>query len=550
MTTLLEAPSTALDRAYQAAEARLGRQLTPAERHVDMIQLDRDLNAGKERLTAAIEKEKIRSLRAALDGKPDWRPRVTPEMERVMTQLHETGRRHAERELASMGYPMRMFAEDEDARARDRAREALTRALAQGQPAQRIATLRKALNQLLQAMGLRIRRTVKQGIPGLQAGLSAIARRKIEREMERRVPGSRDIAGRIVSGALYGGLGDVFDRVKDLIPCWEYSAIMDNATCGPCRSADGTRFNTWAEAMRVLPNGGPNPLCRGDGRCRCRLVPCPPGTDPDSGEPEPLIEHPTRLIMRPPELDELRFFRDENPSWAPGAREPSDALIDKIIEGERIIDSAVRVRTTRPIRSFPVVEIDAHPREGGGETVGSFGRFESGRPGAMLLSEPQALGTILHEYGHFLDSVLYNGDGTFAPGTEHDKGYGSGRALLSGAGPHREAFQKLFTAIMATEPMERLVAMRLNPESQSFLTDVGVVYADMEYLDYLLRPHETFARALAAALTEKSGNSSLQFGQDQLGSERAVYPQGWLKRDRIKLVEAFEEFFRSVGWQP
>lgn len=247
--------SELLERVYEDAERRLGRELTRAERHIDVIWIDNVLRTGKAALTVAIERERTRAFQAELEGKR-WQLQVTQEMTRILEWLHETGREIAEDELTRMGYEIgRMYADEDD-------------------PSRRVGLLQRALTLMLQSLGLRIRRVVTNLRPGL--ALDILARRRIEREAEKRVPGSKDIAGRLVSGALYSGLGATFEEHEQLIPCWEYSAIMDNATCAPCREADGRRFNSWAEAMLVLPAGGPNPRCLGDGRCRCRLVPCLP----------------------------------------------------------------------------------------------------------------------------------------------------------------------------------------------------------------------------------------------------------------------------------
>ena len=41
----------------------------------------------------------------------------------------------------------------------------------------------------------------------------------------------------------------------------------------PALALERTTYPTWEAISAVLPGGGPNPLCFGDGRCRCRPVP-------------------------------------------------------------------------------------------------------------------------------------------------------------------------------------------------------------------------------------------------------------------------------------
>lgn len=96
------------------------------------------------------------------------------------------------------------------------------------------------------------------------------------------IPGALDVASRMVSGTLFQGLGDTFDKHTDELDTqvgggggsgWEYTAVMDGATCDVCATWDGTTFDTWEEIAGPsgpLPDGGPNEDCLGTDRCRCR----------------------------------------------------------------------------------------------------------------------------------------------------------------------------------------------------------------------------------------------------------------------------------------
>ena len=137
-----------------------------------------------------------------------------------------------------------------------------------------------------------------------EASGSRFARGEISDELldklDRRIPGARDFASRVISGLLIGGAGEIYEANSDLFPCFIYSAVMDAATCEVCRSFDGRRYRTWVEGEVDLPGGGPNPRCLGDGRCRCRLVPCAPG---ETVEDVPEQEHV--------ELTETDLIREE-----------------------------------------------------------------------------------------------------------------------------------------------------------------------------------------------------------------------------------------------
>ena len=114
-----------------------------------------------------------------------------------------------------------------------------------------------------------------------------------------RVPGARDVASRVVSTALIDGMGQTWDENEDLVRVWEYTAVLDRATCDRCRPLDGKRYDSWKAAQEDLPGGGPNPRCRGGGRCRCRLVPADTGevgqNAPEEPPVEPVIDEPAHV---------------------------------------------------------------------------------------------------------------------------------------------------------------------------------------------------------------------------------------------------------------
>jgi hypothetical protein len=253
--------TAAYEQATRAAiELRRGRPLTLAERNIEIAQLNRDLNDGKHALRRAIEREQRRAVRrwvrSGFLGQP--RIRVTPEMRGLLAELHDKGRRHGERELERAGYSNRRYA--------SRRRPKLTAAAAK-------------LQQLLYPLNARLERAA------LGLDLGGLAQERIVGALAQ-VPGALDVAGRMVSGAMYGGLGEAFDRASEQVDAqpepgqgggngWEYTAVMDDATCDPCASAEGTTYETWDEAQDDLPDGGPNPECDGEERCRCRLAPVP-----------------------------------------------------------------------------------------------------------------------------------------------------------------------------------------------------------------------------------------------------------------------------------
>jgi hypothetical protein len=229
-------------------ERVVGRELRPAERVIDVIRIDRELNEAKDQVEQAIRAEMLKATRRWLRG-ATWRPHltVTPAMRGPLRRLARFGRDEARAELARLGVRSHVaFDPDPSVPGLDE----LFDTIAAGLPG-----LSLRIQQDLVAADL------------TDASTLAVARALL------RVPGARDIASRVVSSALMDGMGAVFEDAGDLVSGWEWSAVLDSGTCGPCDAGDGTQYRTWGEAQADLPNGGPAVVCDGGGRCRCRLVP-------------------------------------------------------------------------------------------------------------------------------------------------------------------------------------------------------------------------------------------------------------------------------------
>lgn len=96
----LREPTTDAEQqlAIFAAEARLGRKLTAAEKRIDIVAIDRDLKNGKAELHAAIQAEQRRAIE-------EWTRtghlilRVTDRMMTALGDLYDAGAEHAAHEL-------------------------------------------------------------------------------------------------------------------------------------------------------------------------------------------------------------------------------------------------------------------------------------------------------------------------------------------------------------------------------------------------------------------------------------------------------------------
>lgn len=234
-------------------EQAIGRPLREAEKAIDVELLDAAMNEAKDELEAAIRDEML--AKAKIWQRRGYLPalELTVEMSRPLEALYELGRVEAYNELIRLRYnPTRSFA---------------SRRLRHGD----LDPLRDRVRGALP--GIRVR--TERGL--VEADFSGASSAALASAMQR-IPGARAIASDVVSTALTTGLGATFDENADLIKCWEYTAVMDAATCVSCRVMDGTKYRTLTELYAVLPNFGPNPLCLGGGRCRCRAVPCVPNT--------------------------------------------------------------------------------------------------------------------------------------------------------------------------------------------------------------------------------------------------------------------------------
>jgi hypothetical protein len=234
-------------RTIAACEERLRRPLSLAEQRVDLLALDEALKYGKSRLYIEIEHEKRRAIEDYVASGVIPSMRYTAQMDDLLSALFAFGQKQAAEELRAMGVPVRAaYAVNESAK---------------------IDQARRRLLALFGKMELRIADETHAAMDADMVGAALID------AVERAVPGALDAAGSVISTALYGGFGNVFDDHADLIARWEYSAVMDGATCDACAELDGSTYDSWDAIQEVLPDGGPNPECYGEGRCRCRAVP-------------------------------------------------------------------------------------------------------------------------------------------------------------------------------------------------------------------------------------------------------------------------------------
>lgn len=241
---------------HRLVEQAIGRPLRQAEQAIDILKLDHALELAKNQVEQAVLVEQARAIRDSVRTRQPVRLRLTASMVKPLSTLFDLGITEALAELDRLG-----VTGARDPRA--------TRAFETG------PELPLPLNDLLDVFTRHLG-AISVRVDGelVAADLSATQRAIVTALL--RVPGARDLASRVVSAAMFGGMGQTWDENEDLVGGWERTAVLDAGTCHPCASSDGRRYPTWEAAQVDLPNGGPALNCLGQGRCRCRLVPIGP----------------------------------------------------------------------------------------------------------------------------------------------------------------------------------------------------------------------------------------------------------------------------------
>jgi hypothetical protein len=420
-------------------------------------------------------------------------------MDVVLADLRKAGQRHALAEIRRLGIEPRA-----------------SRLYADELPGS-IAQLRVFLQQLLGAIRVRVLRGTPEAV-GYQIR-SRISKELIE-QVERKIPGVRDAASRLVSGGFTAGLADVYEQHTDLFPCWVYSAVMDNATCAPCRALDGTRYRSLAELYLVLPNFGPNPRCLGDGRCRCRGVPCAPE------EVAPTVaEHPFEDLVYP---DTGNTLVDQ---------EARDAIAD--------LGRVIRIRSDRPEPyKLPIVE----RRElRGTSKVGVYDRADDGRPveiGINTAKGPLDRRFYLwHELGHYIDDQWIGTRTRTRVLASQPSSFASERVSLpdSELPAARQEMVDLMVALRDSPPAQDLRELRHRPD------------ANQAGIDYLLDEREIFARAFSQYVATKlDDREALAKVAERAGRDldRGNSFMHWTPEEFEPIEVAFDALFARLGWLP
>jgi hypothetical protein len=280
-------------------------------------------------------------------------------------------------------------------------------------------------------------------------------------------------------------------------------------------------FLTLDEAYVVLPNFGPNPLCFGDGRCRCRLVPV---IDKTGATPIPARE-PREVPLE--DITTVRTNPKTEKEEELGARLETQTEI--VLEQIRDAVGGDLLWDTPPIDlvirwGHPGMNIAEHRSRAAGWADPGITMHELYSP--RLTNDFRA--TLLHEIGHWLDTEYFGRSSFF------DGDYGG--SVLSFRHPDDVRFADEMADLMRAISESDHVALLRSEINRA--GDVGTAR-------YRLRPREAFARAFVQWVAEKTGDEPLldhiQARLDRL--EGAYLPWYWQPDDFSRIYDEFERLF-------
>ena len=137
-----------------------------------------------------------------------------------------------------------------------------------------------------------------------------------------------------------------------------------------------------------------------------------------------------------------------------------------------------------------------------------------------------------HEIGHFLDHAAL-GEGEV---------YGS----------DREALAEWRQAVRSSQAMRRLREMSATDFIEVSFQEATYRYqVDQDYVQYLMRERECFARSYAQYIATKSKNKSMLAELAEIRGEKGDmlhYPNQWDDEDFVPILNALDSLFKKRGW--
>lgn len=388
--------------------------------------------------------------------------------------------------------------------------------------------------------------------------------RRIHADVLETYTGRSRLIARTEAQRIVRGVAREAHRASPLIGGWRWLSSLDRTTCPACWAMHGTLHD-----VEEVLEGHPG--------CRCTMVPelasalarrdgARPGLEPGEERFAALPADAQRAILGPGKFEayrrgEIRLAdlaeRIESPAWGGMIRErslvgarrrpglpttgqrrptlvdPSELVDLSEIEPESdplgiararrfgVVAEQVRgamalaARVLRLPGDTPRVPLRVDPNMHLQGTSGSFRSSRGGEPVELMLSNAESLddrrpSTVLHEFGHYLDAVAMPGGEPFASRAMTSSGLGDWYAAVMNSATPRRIFE-------------------------------AEIPDDMK--DYLLSPHELWARSFAQWVATRAGDAGRAMRTDL-----ASRPEQWDDADFAPIADAIDDYMGERGW--
>lgn len=314
-------------------------------------------------------------------------------------------------------------------------------------------------------------------------------------------------------------------------------SVRDDRTTDGCRGQHGQNFNA---ATPPFVEGRPAYPGAVHLHCRCR-----------PGPPFPVgVRAPSQNVSQatqPASLVALAFDPNEPRDWH-GRWMRVGAAIGALFTARSRFAADALPTTTEAIadvhampHSVPSLPVNPNTRgELSEKAAGGVGRTpeDPGTPLQIILAGGSGghgpytdEWTLTHEIGHVVDLTAFRDEHNPVDGTDINRFY------ASHDGPLAEVIQ----LAEETDALRQIRKLRseLNADDDRDLRLLLLT-------EYLLRPHEIFARAYAQWIALRSGNRKLQHALNITRSDGG--PEQWSDRDFEQIARAMDRIFRERGW--
>lgn len=314
-------------------------------------------------------------------------------------------------------------------------------------------------------------------------------------------------------------------------------SVEDSRVCPVCGGLAGSRAKL-GEPFKTKDGGViDNPPAHPGCRCYIQPVEIMPTAKP-TPTPAPVSVAPAGTVLKP----KAPAIVNDAPA-VPGQIGPGDGptvgsaltvgrgkVAGKIRDAIKVIDSVHS--------DGDLIPIDILTKSLGDNTHGAY-NFKDGKGKPAPISIEIAVGgprpeiTAVHEIGHYLDNVALS-DG-------HESLFGS----------TSPAAKDFMTAVNQSRLSQSLRLQKSRKTVEQTLKDgtTVTVPTHRNYIDYLLKPEEMFARAYAQYIATRSGNPAmLQQLAEMRDNPYNPYKTQWTDEDFAPIAAELDKWFKLKGW--